>query len=139
MLMSALSANPIHCLWCNLEVKPEAIPLPPEMVQAVAHWCWIAGALERLELDSGPYERWAQGELLDLSSPVNREGLELREELNRVRRCYYVLFQALADELADGYVVPDSCPLCGAPFTESGSEWFTRLVCENCSLALVNV
>jgi hypothetical protein len=31
-LMWALSENPIHCLDCNLEIVPEALPLPPELV-----------------------------------------------------------------------------------------------------------
>src|ERR1700733_1361110 len=139
MLMTALSDNPIHCLRCNGEVEPEAIPLPAELVQGVAHWCWIASALERLELDSGAYEAWAQGELLNLSSPLNEEGLALRSKLDQVRRCYYVLFQLMDPDTTDGFIVPDGCPLCGGLFTQYVSKWFTRLICENCSLALVNV
>jgi hypothetical protein len=56
MLMSALSKNPVHCLDCNGEVDPASLPLPPAMVDTVAHWSWIAGAIHALELDSGPYD-----------------------------------------------------------------------------------
>jgi hypothetical protein len=92
MLMSALGENPIHCLDCNLEVDPKTLPLPVEMAPEVAHWRWIASAFEALELDSGAYEHLAQRELVDLGSAVNVEGLELRERLDGIRRCYIVLF-----------------------------------------------
>jgi hypothetical protein len=135
MLMSALSNNPIHCLDCNLEVEPRTLPLPEAMVDAVANWGWIALAIHTLELDSGPYERWAQAELLDLESPVNRDGLDVREQLDGVRRCYFVLFQPLA---ADGFVVPDVCPSCGSSFSEYSGGRFKRMICEGCSLAIVS-
>jgi hypothetical protein len=135
MLMSALSNNPIHCLDCNLEVAPEALPLPEAMVDSVAHWGWVAGAIHTMELDSGPYEHWAETELMDLTSPINREGLEVRRQLDTVRRCYYLLFQPLAE---GGFRVPDECPGCGGPFMEYSGGRFTRLLCERCSLSLVN-
>jgi hypothetical protein len=134
-LMVALGSNPIHCLDCNLEVDPGALPLPQEMVDAVAHWAATAGAIEWLELDSGPYELWAQGELLDPQSPVNREGLELRRRLDNVRHCYYVFFQRMGD---NGFVVPDSCPTyLGSLDTYLGGI-FPQRICEACGIVLVN-
>jgi hypothetical protein len=78
---------------------------------SVAHWQWIAGAFEALELDSGPYEAMAQAELLDLGGPVNEEGLTLRLDLDQqVRRCFYVVPQMMG---ADGsFAVPEVCPKC---------------------------
>ena len=136
MLMWALSPNPIHCLRCNLEVDPSTLALPVAMVDRIAHWTALAGAIKTLELDSGPYEQWAQTELLNLDSPVNMEGLSLRHDLDAVRRCYYVLFQQIG---ADGaFVVPATCPSCDRSFQAYTSDRFTRSLCESCSLALVN-
>jgi len=137
MLMTALTENPIHCLDCGREVDPGAIALPEELVEAVAHWNWIAGAIERLELDSGPYEKWAEAQLLDPASPVNREGLELRGLLEATRRCYFVFFQQMTEDLS-AYVVPDSCPGCGSPLGKPPQGTPGRRVCEPCSVVLLN-
>lgn len=136
LLMWALAPNPVHCLDCNLEVDPSAVPIPVDVVDAVAHWATVDGAIETLELDSGPYESFAQAQLSDLGSPVNSEGLAVRAELEKVRRCYFVLFQPLDADL--NYAVPPACPGCGGGFKEYSSASFTRLLCEKCSLALVN-
>ena len=137
MVMSALSDNPLHCLDCNLEVDPAALPLPEALVDAVAHWSRIAAAIHALELDSGPYEQWAQTELLDLQSPVNQEGLAVRQMLDPIRRSYYTLFQQLEIDYG-GCVVPDACPACRGPFGAYSAGRFPRLVCQTCSLVLVN-
>jgi hypothetical protein len=136
MLMTALGENPIHCLDCNLEVDPKTLPLPLGMVGEVAHWRWIASAFEALELDSGAYEDLAQRELGDLGSAVNVEGLELRQRLDGIRRCYFVLFQKMREDLE--WVVPTVCPLCGGGFVEYSAGRFTRLMCEVDSLVLLN-
>jgi hypothetical protein len=136
LLMWAIGPNPMHCLHCNGEIEPAALPLPVDLVDPVAHWAMLDGAIEHLELDSGPYEQWAQRELLDLKSPVNIEGLALRRKLDGIRRCYFVLFQ-----LMDGsgtFVVPPACPQCGGAFQGFKNDRFTRLLCEACGLALVN-
>ena len=41
---------------------------------------------------------------MDLNSPINREDVEVQHGLNTVRRCYYVLFQPMADV---GFLDPD--------------------------------
>jgi hypothetical protein len=96
----------------------------------------LDGAVQQLELDSGPYEKWAQRELLDLGSPVNVEGLALRRTLDRIRRCYLVLFPPLDKSL--GFVVPPVCPHCGGAFERFTKQPFTRLLCDPCGLAVVN-
>ena len=125
--------NPIHCFDCNLELDPAALPLPESVVEPVAHWCAIYGAIATLELDSGPYEAWARRELLDAKSPVNVEGRELRAELNAIRRCYYWLFQP-KDE--DEYVTPNDCPVCHQSMTTYDGGIFRQLACEQCSVVI---
>ncbi len=137
MLMTALSDNPMRCLDCNLEVDPASLPLPTDLVDDVAHWARIAGAIHRLELGSGPYEAWAQSELLDYASAVNQEGLALQHVLDQIRRCYYVLFQRL-DMDSGTFVAPSACPICGGSFMQYSSGRMDRLICETCSLVLVN-
>jgi hypothetical protein len=137
MLMSALSNNPVQCLDCNLEVELASLPLPAAMVDAVAHWSWIAGAIHALELDSGPYEEWAQSELLNLASPVNQEGLQVRHALDGIRRCYYVLFQQM-DLKTGAFLIPETCPPCGGQLAAYPAGQLPRLICEACSLVLIN-
>ena len=132
-LMWALSPNPIHCLDCNLEVEPAALPVPHELVDLVADWCSVDGAIERLELHSGPYEAWARAELLDPRSPVNQEGFRVREALDPVRTCYLWLFQPESD---DGYVPPADCPVCHQPLAQYDKGIFPQLLCERCSIAV---
>lgn len=132
-LMSALSRNPIHCLDCNLEVEPAALPLPESLVDAVADWCSVRLSLELLELDSGPYETWARGELLDPSSPVNRRGLGVREALEPIRRCYLWWFEPESD---DGWVPPRECPLCLELLAAYDGGIFPQLLCDRCSVVL---
>ena len=136
MLMTAMGSNPLHCLVCNGEVDPASMPLPASMVELVAHWQSIGGAFETLELDSGPYEAMAQLELADVRSSVNEEGMRLRLDLDRLRRCFYVVFQVMDN---DGrFVVPDTCPECGHRLVEFGTGRSTRLICDQDSLAWVN-
>ena len=135
--MTALGDNPIHCLNRILEVDPTGISLPEAMVESVAHWQWIAGAFEALELDSGPYESLARAELLDLASPVNGEGLTLRLELDQqARRCFYVVPQVIGADVS--FPVPQVCPKCGNRLVEHEAGRFFRLMCDEDSLAWVN-
>src|SRR5437879_1250728 len=105
-LMTALGANPLHCMRCNLEVSPEALPLPVDLVDPLADWARVHDSLDRLWLDSGPYEPWAFGELINPSSPSNKRGLAVRSAIDRVRRCYYWLKEIPRTDLR-------TCPVCG--------------------------
>lgn len=124
-LMSALGPNPIHCMVCHGEVAPESIPLSPELAERVAAWNSVEDSLLRLWLDSDAYEMWAQGELENPDSPINRRGLDLRAELNSVRRCYYWI---------DLKGVPPLCPICGGPLVSSEADRLGQLVCDLCSI-----
>jgi hypothetical protein len=126
-LMQTLTYNPIHCLECNREVSPESLTLPPELTQAVSHWRNLYDAIDRLWLDSGAYEAWAEAELSNLESPVNREGRALQAALNPLRRCYYYGFQGRIS--AQGL-----CPSCGQAMTALPSAGAEQLLCEDCSL-----
>src|SRR5258707_5786263 len=127
-LMTALGPNPVHCMRCNLEVLPEAVPLPIDLVDPVADWASVHDALDRLWLDSGSYETWALGELTNPTSPTNQTGRALRSRLDRVRRCFYWLKNTATIE---------SCPSCHKPLTPFLVGIFPQFVCEDCSLVLV--
>ena len=128
-LMTALSYKSIHCVVCNLEVPPERIGLSPQLAEAVAHWNWIAGAIDRLWLDSGAYEDWARNQLSDLASQVNVEGRQLAGELNQIRRCYYWYF--VDTDAASGLV---SCPECHRLLATMSAGPFKQAFCDECSL-----
>jgi len=133
MSTALLGENPIHCLRCNLEVPPERLKLSVIEVDAIAHWYGMYGAIDWLELDSGPYENWARSQLLDPGSPPNVEGLEVTKRLNAIRRCYFWFFQPVAD---DDYVSPTTCPICGDALVLFEEGLFPQLLCERDSLVL---
>src|SRR5262245_56846985 len=105
--MSALGANPIHCLRCNLEVRPERLALTAREVDDIADWRLTYNAIDALELASGEYEQWAREQLLDLSSPPNVEGREVVAMLNEKVRCYFWVWQPQSD---DGWMPLSDCP-----------------------------
>jgi hypothetical protein len=134
MSLAGLSDNPLHCLRCNGEVPPERLMLEPSEVDAVAHWRSVYGAIDWLELDSGPYESWARSQLLDPASPPNVEGLGVARSLNRVRRCYFWFFQPVDLE---GDLEPRStCPVCERPLTAYDDGLFPQRLCEKDGVVL---
>ena len=127
-LMHALGFNPIHCLRCNLEVDPRSLPLTDRVVDDIAAWRDVYGAIDRLWLDSGPYEGWAADQLADLGSPINLAGRSVQARLQQLHPCYYWVFQR--DESSP----PRRCPLCSAALTEGPSDVIPQWVCERCRL-----
>jgi predicted nucleic acid-binding Zn ribbon protein len=133
-LMHALSFNPVHCLDCNLEVPPDRLKLTQHLVDALAHWNWIDGAIDRLWLDSGPYESWAKVQLSDIHNGINTEGRKVVEQIAEIRKCYYWYFQ---DQSADDYSPISTCPCCGKKFSEYKAGIFLQLICEECRIVTV--
>jgi hypothetical protein len=137
MLTSLPVEGPLLCFQCNHSVDPSVLDLPEAVHKELDHWFWIASALERLELDSGSYEEWAQWKLLDAGGETNVEGLKVRAALDSFRRCYYSFFQRML--WPDGrFEVPERCPVCGGSLTTARSGRRTCLMCTACDVVLVN-
>jgi hypothetical protein len=119
--------NPIYCLDCNREVAPERLALAAELADDLAGWRSVHGAIEMLELDSGPYELWAQEQLLDPASATNAEGLALARRVNDLNRCYFWFFDAHTE---DGWTPRAACPICGGPLQLYERGIFPQLLCE---------
>ena len=134
-LMAALTFNPIHCLNCNLEVPPERLGFTAKLAEDIASWLLTYGALDALELASGPYESWARAELLDPSSEPNREGLRLAKELSQFRRCYFWFWQPEAAD--EGWEPRVTCPVCDEPLGQYNEGIFRQLLCEQDHLVVV--
>lgn len=128
-LMQALSFNPIHCVKCNLEVHPNRLDLTCEAVDAIASWNSLYQAAYLLWLDSGDYEIWASKVLSDLGSAINRDGRDAAAELNKLRRCYYWVFQGLTEKPPE-----HQCATCGGNLVEVQGCRPRQAVCEQCSL-----
>jgi predicted nucleic acid-binding Zn ribbon protein len=92
----------------------------------------------QLWLDSGEYEEFAQDELLNPESPINREGLRLRGELESVRRSYFTFFQKLSYETWE-YEGPEDCPLCHSDLVADKRGRGDLLVCEFCIICFINL
>jgi predicted nucleic acid-binding Zn ribbon protein len=132
--MAALGPNPIHCLRCNLEVRPERLALTARETDDVAHWRLTYDAIDALELASGEYEQWARERLLDLNSPPNVEGRKVAAMLNEKERCYFWIWQPQAD---DGWIPPSACPYCGEALAGYDEGIFPQLLCERDSVVVV--
>ncbi len=79
--MFTLGENPIHCMRCNLEIRPEELQLTASMVDSVVQWRDMWGSIYKLWLDSGAYEEWAAIQLTNPASPANQQGIALNEQL----------------------------------------------------------
>ena len=130
-LMQARGYNPLYCMRCHREVPPERLALTVRMTDAIADWCSVYDAIDRLWLDSGAYEQWAARELATLESAVNVRGLALRATLDPVRRCYYWLFD---DTLSPRDDDPRRYPICDEAMTPFVGSRGAQRVCERCSL-----
>jgi predicted nucleic acid-binding Zn ribbon protein len=129
-----MSLNPIHCLECNLEVPPQRLGLDPVLADAVATWLRTYGAIDTLELESGPYEAWARAELLDPDSPPNRGGVALARQLNALVRTYFWFWQPQGEE---DWQPPTACPVCGGLLVAHDSGLFPQLLCDNDNIVVV--
>ena len=130
-LMTSLGFNPIHCVGCNLEVPPERLDLSSELVEALASWNAVAGAIERLWLDSGAYEEWARREMIDINSAVNAAGRELQRRLEAKWHCYYDHF---TDPDTHSATRPPRCPVCRHAMAPIGPDWLRQRACDACSI-----
>ena len=132
-LMPVLRPNPIACMVCNLEVRPDDLDLPTRLIDNISDWGRLYDSIYSLWLDSREYEAWAEHELLDLRSAVNVRGRELCSELSRVVSSYYWWFH---DESNVGYLPPQECPLCGSRLVAFPARAVPTLICEESRLAL---
>ena len=140
-LMQALGYNPLHCMQCNLEVSPERLALPHELVDPIIVWRSVYDALDRLWLDSGSYGEWAAHELGTLRSDANRRGRALRDLLEPVRRCYYWLFTEqnpvhAPSASAESQAGSRPCPDCGGVLTINTASRIPQAFCDACSLVV---
>ncbi len=133
-LGAELVKNPVFCINCNLEIRPESLNLNVTLIDDLARWASIYDAVYRLWLDSGEYEEWAEKQLSDIHSPVNQRGMELLPAMNQIRRCYYWYFQ---DHSVDDFEPIRNCPNCGEPFQLYGGGIFLQYICEQCLIITV--
>ncbi|MEO6456737.1 MAG: DUF2310 family Zn-ribbon-containing protein [Chloroflexia bacterium] len=110
------------------------MPLDENLVQGIAYWRSLYDAIDRLWLDSGEYEEWAEAQLSNIKSPVNVRGLEVQRELNARHKCYYWYFQ---DESADDFQTLTRCLVCSNPFKTYNAGIFPQFLCEKCCIITV--
>ena|SRR5688572_16313797 len=134
VLMSALSANPVHCLRCNLEVPLRRLVFSDvRLVDQIADWNSVWSALDRLWLDSGAYENFARGEMERLDSSANAQGLAAAA---RLRDFHPTFYHAFRDESNGDVPVPKICPGCERDLRPVSGSNPSRAVCDRCYLAV---
>jgi len=122
-LAHVLTANPIHCAFCRGEVAPERIGFDVHTAELIARWNTVYGAVYALWLDSGPYEVWAESELLRADSSINKSGLQACEHLSKYIPCRYLWFWQEKQ--------PAQCPVCELNLQRTESK---HLVCTACAV-----
>jgi hypothetical protein len=127
VLQPHLSANPLVCMACNLELPPERLGFSEALAEKLAFWQTFHDCFFHLWLDSAEFESWARAQLEDTDSPVNKRGRELVSELNTYWPAYYWSFQ---DSRSADLEPLSGCPACGRHLTERHG----RAVCEDCSI-----
>ena len=128
LLVDLLTNNPLHCAFCRKEVDPERVQLTVEETEAVARWFSSAGALYRLWLDSGEYEKFAKSCLLDPRGQVNRDGIAIARMLSSRIPTRLWFFS----DTDDG--VPTNCPICSEPL-DLEVKWGTGM-CKACQIQM---
>jgi hypothetical protein len=137
VLTSLPDDGPLLCFQCNHTVDPSTLDLPEGVRKELDHWYSIASALERLELDAGSYEEWAQWQLLDAGGETNVEGLKVRASIDEHRPCYFSFFQRML--WPEGrYEVPQDCPICSGSLTAVRTGRRSCLACATCKVLLAN-
>ncbi|MBL4770423.1 MAG: hypothetical protein JKY61_04645 [Planctomycetes bacterium] len=126
ILVAHLSSCPLACMRCIREVSPEAIGFPAPLADELASWQKFHDCFYLLWLDSGEFKEWARDQLLALTSPVNRRGMQAAVELNEHHPAFYGWFQEGVDTPAT------TCPACGSPLTKLDS----RTVCSPCLIVV---
>src|SRR5947208_3468667 len=107
--MTALSADPVHCVECNLVVPLDRLGLDEDLRDDLRRWGAVMSSVDYLWIDSGDYELWALRELSDAESAINRRGLALLDRIDNGRPVYYWFFQ---DESVDDFHPIERCPSC---------------------------
>lgn len=120
-----LGNNPLHCLECNGEIPPENLGFHEKFAEQIASWNTTFGSLYLLWLDSGEYEDWAKEKMLDANGQVNKDGLNIVQELSKLSKTYYLWFRESYEDPS-----PSKCPICNRELKTKNNCSF--LFCEQC-------
>ena len=133
LMGSILFFNPIHCVDCNLEIKPESLDLNQKVIDEIVYWSQLYGAIDELWLDSGNYEKWAKEELTNIKSSVNQLGLAANKSLNKLHKSYYFYFQDSSDKK---HKPLEYCPNCNKKMNEISNNKFRQRYCNKCNIII---
>ncbi len=128
---SFLFYNPIHCVDCNLEVKPERVKLNQKAIDEIAYWSRLYAAVDQLWIDSDEYEAWAKNELSNIGSRINKLGLSANRSMNKIQKCYYWYFQ---DESDENFMPLNECPKCKRKLKDYNGGIFRQKLCDHCRI-----
>jgi predicted nucleic acid-binding Zn ribbon protein len=129
LMASFLFWNPIHCIKCNLEISPESINLNQKLIDEIAYWASLYGAVDRLWFDSDEYEAWAKRELTNVKSRINKLGLSVNRSMNKIQKSYYWYFQ---DESDENFIAFEKCPKCKGKLIDYNNGIIKQKICERC-------
>ena len=119
---------PLSCMSCGDQLDPSLI-LDEDLWKELVNWSVVHRAIVDLHLDVGAYESWSEEQLVNIDSPVNREGLELSRLIGEARgSCYFWIHLPHGGQEAQ-------CPCCCSKLDAIATAHGGRtLVCERCKL-----
>jgi len=132
IMSTSVFNNPLHCVYCNKEIRPERLNLNNDIIDAIAFWNTTYKAIDALWLASEEYEKWAGKELTNPKSAVNKNGIALAKEVSRALSltCYYNIFQ---DSSTENYTPYTSCPICQGSVKSLKSK-IKQSLCKKCNI-----
>ena len=122
--MWAWTDSPLACVLCQ---APAQLKAPAQFEGRLQEWNGLFECIYRLWLDSGDYEAWAEGQLEDLASPINRQGRQLVSQLAEHFEVYYYC-RSMPERQ-----VPN-CPLCGKLGVRLVQGRLAQAACKSCLL-----
>ena len=97
------------------------------------NWCKIFSAITTIYIESGIYENWAESELAEIQSQINKGGIAIARNLTK-KQNKIKFFYSLPDEIKCDST---KCPICNKLSTLTKCEIY-KYSCEKCFVVWSN-
>ena len=126
-MMLSYNQNPVRCINCLDLVNPASVPIPKDIVPVLADWSISHSAIQWLAFQTEDYETWANKELNNIKSSINKNGLELRNKLSKTGNVLYWYTRPFDSNSID-------CPICNTGMQEIKYKYTKAIYCSSCSI-----
>jgi len=124
---------PLQCAECKGFVAQYRLQIDPKTGELIWYWIRQLDAIEDCSSLCSEYETWADEQLSNIQSKINRMGLKIAKKLSRTLEADVSLLFDSGDEDKD----LQRCPQCNKPFEKSTFGPTYRLSCSSCHLSML--